>query len=80
MTVADVGAGHGAWSLRLSQRAGASGHVYATDIGPQQLALRALVAREKLTNVTILQRSSASTDLPAQSCDAILLRNVFKAQ
>jgi predicted methyltransferase len=31
MRVADVGAGLGAWTLRFSQRTGASGHVYATD-------------------------------------------------
>jgi precorrin-6B methylase 2 len=50
MRVADVGAGLGAWSLRVSQWTGASGHVYATDIGEEQLAiLRAVVAREGLS-------------------------------
>jgi predicted methyltransferase len=45
MRVADVGAGLGAWTLRFSQWTGATGHVYATDIGDEQLAaLRALVA------------------------------------
>jgi hypothetical protein len=57
MTVADVGAGLGAWSLRLSQWLGSSGQVYATDIGEEQLAaLRALVTREKLTNIEHHQR------------------------
>jgi ubiquinone/menaquinone biosynthesis C-methylase UbiE len=78
MRVADVGAGLGAWSLRVSQWTGASGHVYATDIGEEQLAiLRAVVAREGLSNVTILAGATASTNLPAGCCDAILLRNVF---
>lgn len=78
MTVADVGAGLGAWSLRFSQWTGTSGHVYATDIGVEQLAaLRAVVAREGLSNVTILTGATASTNLPAGCCDAILLRNVF---
>jgi precorrin-6B methylase 2 len=35
MTVADVGAGLGAWSLRFSQWTGASGRVLATDIGEE---------------------------------------------
>ena len=78
MTVADVGAGLGAWSLRFSQWTGRSGRVYATDIGEVQLAaLRALVARERLSNVTILTGAIASSNLPAECCDAILLRNVF---
>lgn len=78
MTIADVGAGLGAWSLRFSQWTGTSGHVYATDIGEEQLAaLRALVSREKLSNMTILMGATASTNLPAGCCDAILLRNVF---
>jgi ubiquinone/menaquinone biosynthesis C-methylase UbiE len=78
MTIADVGAGLGAWSLRFAQWTGASGHVYATDIGDEQLsALRALVSREKLSNVTVLAGAAASTNLPAGCCDVILLRNVF---
>jgi SAM-dependent methyltransferase len=78
MTIADVGAGLGAWSLRFSQRTGASGRVYATDIDDTALAaLRTFVAREKLSNVTVLAGAAASTNLPAGCCDAILLRNVF---
>jgi SAM-dependent methyltransferase len=78
ITVADVGAGLGAWSLRLSQWTGSSGHVYATDIDDVPLvALRALVSREKLSNVTILAAATGSTNLPAGCCDVILLRNVF---
>lgn len=78
ITIADVGAGFGAWSLRFSQWTGPSGHVYATDIGDEQLtALRALVSREKLSNMTILAGATASTNLPIECCDVILLRNVF---
>jgi SAM-dependent methyltransferase len=78
MTVADVGAGLGAWSRRFSQWTGTSGHIYATDIGEVQLAaLRVGVAREGLSNVTILVGATASTNVPAGCCDAILLRNVF---
>jgi ubiquinone/menaquinone biosynthesis C-methylase UbiE len=78
MTIADVGAGLGAWTLRFSQWTGTAGHVYATEIGEEQLAaLHTLVAREGLPNVTILAGATASTNLPATCCDAILLRNVY---
>lgn len=78
IAIADVGAGLGAWSLRLSQWTGASGHVYATEIDDVPLAaLRALVSREKLSNMTILAGATDSTNLPAGCCDVILLRNVF---
>jgi len=78
MKVADVGAGLGAWTLRFSQWTGATGHVYATDIGEEQLAaLRAVVAGEGLSNVTVLVGAADSTNLPAACCDVILVRNVF---
>jgi ubiquinone/menaquinone biosynthesis C-methylase UbiE len=78
MTIADVGAGLGAWTLHFAQWTGPSGHVYTTDIGEEQLvALRALVERERLSNVTIIRGAAGSTNLPAGCCDAILTRNVF---
>ena len=59
MTVADVGAGFGAWTMRFSRFIGPDGRVFATDIGaPQLAALRDIVQREKLTNVTVLEGGS----------------------
>ena len=76
--IADVGAGLGAWTLRFSQWTGPKGRVYATDIADVQLeSLRALIAKEGLTNVTVLLGAADSTNLPASCCDAILMRNVF---
>jgi len=78
MTVADVGAGFGAWTARFSQALGPSGKVYANDVGAQQLAfLRERVQREKLTNVTVLEGAPGSTNLPAGCCDAILIRDAY---
>jgi SAM-dependent methyltransferase len=78
MRIADVGAGLGAWSLRFAQWTGPAGHVYATDIGEEQLAaLRSLVTRERLSNVTIITGATGSTNLPAECCDVILTRSVF---
>jgi predicted methyltransferase len=78
MTIADVGAGFGAWTTAFSKWTGASGRVYATDIGEKQLAfLHETTKREGLTNVTVLAGAERSTNLPANCCDAILIRDAY---
>jgi predicted methyltransferase len=78
MTVADVAAGFGAWTTRLSRSVGPNGRVYATDIGEAQLnALRDAVRRESLTNVTVVAGAVNSTNLPAGCCDAMLIRDAY---
>ena len=78
MTVADVGAGFGAWTVRLAKVVGPSGRVYSTDIGAAQLAaLRDYTKREGLTNVTVLEGAADTTNLPAACCDAILIRDAY---
>lgn len=78
MTVADVGAGFGAWTVALAKWLGPDGRVYSSDVGAQQLKiLREAVQRERLTNVTILEGSERSTNLPAGCCDAILIRDAY---
>ena len=78
MTVADVGAGFGAWTMRFSKWIGPAGRVYASDVGAAQLAaLRDAVQRERLTNVTVLEGAPDTTNLPALCCDAILIRDAY---
>jgi ubiquinone/menaquinone biosynthesis C-methylase UbiE len=78
MTLADVGAGFGAWTVRFAKFLGPSGRVYATDIGQAQLAaLREYAAREGLSNVTVVEGAVNSTNLPALCCDAILIRDAY---
>ncbi len=78
MRVADVGAGFGAWTVQFAKAVGPSGHVYATDIGAAQLAsLRDYTKREGLTNVTVIEGAADMTNLPAQCCDAILIRDAY---
>ena len=78
MTVADVGAGFGAWTIRLSKWIGPSGQVFATEIGASQLAsLRESVKKEGLTNVTVVEGAPRSTNLPANCCDAIFIRDAY---
>lgn len=78
MTVADVGAGFGAWTVRLAKVVGPSGRVYATDIGAAQLeTLGDYAKREGLMNVTILEGAARTTNLPALCCHAILIRDAY---
>jgi precorrin-6B methylase 2 len=78
MTIADVGAGFGAWTTRFSRWLGPNGRVYASDVGDAQLTwLRGSLDREKLTNVTVVEGAPRSTNLPAACCDAILVRDAY---
>jgi predicted methyltransferase len=78
MTVADVGAGFGAWTMAFSRWIGPAGRVYASDIGAAQLtALRESVQRERLNNVTVIEAGLNTTNLPPLCCDAILIRDAY---
>jgi ubiquinone/menaquinone biosynthesis C-methylase UbiE len=77
MTVADIGAGFGAHTVVLGKWLG-DGKVFATDVGQRQLTvIREYVEKEGLKNVTVLEGGSASTNLPANCCDAIFMRDVY---
>ena len=78
MTIADVGAGFGAWTIRFARFVGPSGRVFASDIGEKQLAwLREYAKKEGTANVTVIEGAPASTNLPANCCDAILIRDAY---
>jgi ubiquinone/menaquinone biosynthesis C-methylase UbiE len=76
MTVADVGAGFGAWTMEFAKVVGPSGRVYASDIGSAQLAALREAAK-KHPNVTVVEGAAQSTNLPAACCDAILIRDAY---
>ena len=76
--VADVGAGKGELTLALARAVGSKGHVFSTEIDPVRLRrLREAVVAAKLDNVTVLEASSSEAGLPADCCDAIVLRRVY---
>jgi hypothetical protein len=55
-----------------------SGRVYATDITQRSLTLaREYATKEGLTNITVIEGSAASTNLPNARCDALFQRNVY---
>ena len=77
-TVADVGAGSGYMTIRMAERVGPAGRVYATDIQPQMLAmLRERLDKERIGNVTLVQGAIDDPRLPPASLDLILMVDVY---
>lgn len=78
MTVADVGAGVGYHSLKLAERVGPEGLVYASDLQPQMLWMlidRAEQAR--VTNIVPVLATPTYTGLPDGQIDLILMVDVY---
>lgn len=78
MTVADIGAGEGYYTIRLAQRVGEKGRVLAEDIVPQvRDALAARVTREALDNVSVRLGEPADPKLPEHSFDRIFMVHMY---
>jgi predicted methyltransferase len=76
--IADVGAGDGSYAIALAKLVGPGGRVYATELEDDALAeIRGAVEDAGVSNVTVLQGAVAATNLPADCCDAVLLRDVY---
>lgn len=75
--VADVGAGKGGLTFALAKVV-SEGRVFSTEIDPARLRrLQEAVLAAKLANVTVVEAHSSETGLPANCCDAIVLRRVY---
>jgi ubiquinone/menaquinone biosynthesis C-methylase UbiE len=78
LVVADVGAGSGYISVRMARRVGPGGHVYATDIQPEMIALlEERLADEKIANVTPVLGRIDDPNLPEGALDLELLVDVY---
>jgi ubiquinone/menaquinone biosynthesis C-methylase UbiE len=78
MTVADVGAGSGYFTVRIAKRIAPRGHVLATDLQPEMLdLLRKKVAAEKLTNVVPVLTTESDAKLPRGELDLVLMVDVY---
>lgn len=78
MTVADIGAGEGYYTIRLAQRVGAQGRVLAEDIFPAvRDTLAERVARERLDNVSVKLGEAADPKLPDASFDRVLMIHMY---
>jgi ubiquinone/menaquinone biosynthesis C-methylase UbiE len=78
MTVADIGAGEGYYTVRLADRVGKKGRVLAQDIDPQALErLGERVQRDRLDNVSIKLGAEDDPRLPDASFDRIFLVHMY---
>ena len=78
-TVADIGAGAGFFTIRLANRVGPKGIVYAQDVQSLMLdAIRRRVQREGLRNVQTRQAHDNDPNLPAKALDAILMVDAYQ--
>ena len=78
MTVADIGAGEGYYTVRLAGRVGEKGRVLAEDIDPdamQRLANR--IERDHLDNAYTTVGTADDAKLPAASFDRIFLVHMY---
>jgi ubiquinone/menaquinone biosynthesis C-methylase UbiE len=78
MTVADIGAGEGYYTIRLAQRVGKDGRVLAEDIQEDvRDALAERVARERLDNVSVRLGTPSDPKLPDNSFDRIFMVHMY---
>jgi ubiquinone/menaquinone biosynthesis C-methylase UbiE len=78
MTVADVGAGVGYFTVRLGQRVGPKGKVFAVDVQPEMLSiLKQRAAKANLKNIVTILGSESDPKIPPGSADLILLVDVY---
>lgn len=78
MTVADIGAGNGYYTVRLAERVGGEGRVLAQDIDDAALKrLGTRVERERLDNVSIKPGDIDDPRLPENSFDRIFMVHMY---
>ena len=78
MTVADIGAGEGYYTLHLAKRVGVKGRVLAEDIEQNYVdALATRVSRERLDNVSVKLGTPENPSLPEHSFDRIFMIHMY---
>jgi ubiquinone/menaquinone biosynthesis C-methylase UbiE len=78
MSVADVGAGEGYYTIRLAKVVGAKGRVLAEDIVPSyHEALGRRVAHDRLDNVSVVLGTPDDPKLPPASFDRIFMIHMY---
>lgn len=79
MTIADVGAGIGYFTLILAKRVGEKGKVYASDIDEDALAILNEQGKElELDNIVIIHGQEDDSLLPKDSVDLVLIVNTIQ--
>jgi predicted methyltransferase len=76
--VADIGAGGGWFTVRLSRRVGPNGRVYAEDIQRAMTdAISRRVQREAIKNVQTILGTPVDSNLPLHAIDAVLIVDAY---
>ena len=76
--VADIGAGSGYITEKLSKKVGPMGKVYATDIQQGMIdLLNKRIAKRKLTNVTAVLGTQDDPRLPLEAIDLAIMVDVY---
>ena len=76
--VADIGAGLGYYTVRITRRLGSGATIYATDVKVEYLdRLRARLAQERINGVRIILGLPRDPRLPAESVDVALLSHMY---
>jgi ubiquinone/menaquinone biosynthesis C-methylase UbiE len=79
MTVADIGAGTGYFSLPFARAIAPEGRVLAVDLQPEMLA----ILRSKLQspgmpgNIQLLEGTATQTGIAVRRCDLVFLANIW---
>jgi len=77
-TVAEIGAGHGYMAVRMAEKVGPAGHLYATEIDPDELIeIPKRASAAGLANVTVVKATDTDTGLAPGCCDAIYMTDVY---
>jgi len=78
MAVCDMGCGNGYHTLPLAEMVGDKGTVYAVDVQPEMIEmLKENIARKGLKNIIPINSSYSDPKLPPNTCDLILLVDVY---
>lgn len=85
MTIADLGAGTGAYTIPLAERVGESGHVYAVEVQKELLTNITHAALDhKLKNIEVIWgdiEHVGGTKIMSEAADAVVVSNVlFQAE
>jgi ubiquinone/menaquinone biosynthesis C-methylase UbiE len=76
--IAEIGAGHGYMAVRMAEKVGPRGHLYATEIDPDELKeISKRSADAGLANVTVVKATDTETGLEAGCCDGIYMTDVY---
>jgi SAM-dependent methyltransferase len=78
MTVAEIGAGTGRFTVAAAGAVGSAGIVYSTELSAANRdAVRARATAARLRNVVVVAAEARLTNLPDGCCDVVFLRNVY---